>query len=108
MPEIFFIGHTAGIVLAKAQYGNFLVLYQNSTVGKNHGDAPIIETGAIMYPNSAIIGKCRVRRNTVVAQGVSVINQDTEAGHIAFQGGGGGLVFREPKHLIQSDFFRSV
>lgn len=108
MPEVFFIGHTAGIVLAKARYDNFLVLYQNSTVGKNHGDAPIIEAGVVMYPNTAVIGKCLVRSNTVIAQGVSVINQDTESGRIAFQGSGGGLIFRDPKHRIQRDFFRSV
>ena len=108
MPEVFFIGHTAGIVLAKAQYDNFLVLYQNSTVGKNHGDAPTIEAGCIMYPNTAIIGECLVRRNTTVAQGVSVINQDTQVGRIAFQGNNGELIFREPKHIIQRDFFRSI
>jgi serine O-acetyltransferase len=42
LPEVFFIGHSVGIVLAKADYGNRLVLYQNSTVGKNHGEAPVL------------------------------------------------------------------
>jgi hypothetical protein len=31
LPEVFFIGHSVGIVLAKATYGEHLVLYQNST-----------------------------------------------------------------------------
>ena len=30
LPEVFFIGHSVGIVLAKARYGNRLVLYQNA------------------------------------------------------------------------------
>ena len=34
MPARFFIGHSAGIVLAKASYADYLVLYPNSTVGK--------------------------------------------------------------------------
>jgi serine O-acetyltransferase len=108
LPEVFFIGHSVGIVLAKASYGNHLVLYQNSTVGKNHGDAPVLGEGVIMYPNTAIIGRCQVRDRSYIAQGVSVINRDTEPGCIAYQGQGGGLVFKPPAHDILADFFRDV
>lgn len=107
MPEVFFIGHSVGIVLAKASYGNFLVLYQNSTVGKNHGDAPLIEDGVIMYPNTAIIGRCRVQKGSVISQGCSVVNRNTEAFKIAFQHAGGRLTFRDMSHSIQDDFFRN-
>lgn len=108
LPEVFFIGHSVGIVLAKASYGNHLVLYQNSTVGKNHGEAPVLEDGVILYPNTAVIGGCRVRSRSIIAQGVSVISRDTEAGHIAYQGTDGGLVFKAPGHDILGDFFRDV
>lgn len=106
MPEIFFIGHSVGIVLAKATYGNYLVLYQNSTVGKNHGDAPIIEEGVVMYPNTAIIGRCHVRKNTVLSQGTGIINQDTPGNTLAFRGESGLLVFKPSSRNIQSDIFR--
>lgn len=108
LPEVFFIGHSVGIVLAKATYCNHLVLYQNSTVGKNHGEAPVLEDGVILYPNTAVIGRCRVRSRSIIAQGVSVISRDTEAGRIAYQGVGGELVFRTPGHDILADFFRDV
>lgn len=108
LPEVFFIGHSVGIVLAKASYGNHLVLYQNSTVGKNHGDAPVLGEGVIMYPNTAIIGRCQVRDRSYIAQGVSVINRDTEPASIAYQGPGGSLVFKPPGHDILADFFRDV
>lgn len=107
MPEVFFIGHSAGIVLAKASYGNHLVLYQNSTVGKNHGESPAISEGVIMYPNTAIIGRCAVAKNSIISQGVSVINCDTSANSIAFSGEGGALVFRPNQRCIQADFFRN-
>ena len=107
MPEVFFIGHTAGIVLAKATYSNHLVLYQNSTVGKNHGDAPIFEDGVIMYPNTAVLGNSRLRKGTVISQGVSVINTTTEENMIAFDGPGNSLIYKAPKHCIQQDFFRN-
>jgi serine O-acetyltransferase len=107
MPEIFFIGHSAGIVLAKATYGNYLVLYQNSTVGKNHGVAPVIEDGVIMYPNTAIIGRCHVRANTVLSQGTGIVNQDTPGNALAFRGDADGkLVFKPIKHNALADLFR--
>lgn len=106
MPEIFFIGHSVGIVLAKATYGNRLVLYQNSTVGKNHGVAPVIGHGVVMYPNTAIIGGCHVRDGSVISQGVSVINSETPGNCLVFQGRAGELLFRESKRNVLDDIFR--
>ncbi len=106
LPDIFFIGHSPGIVLAKATYANYLVLYQNSTVGKNHGEAPIIEERVVMYPNTAIIGKCHVRKNTVLAQGTGIISKDTPGNSIAFNGEGGNLIFKPSKRDIIANIFR--
>jgi serine O-acetyltransferase len=106
LPEVFFIGHSVGIVLAKATYGERLVIYQNSTVGKNHGTAPVLEAGVVMYPNTSIIGRCLVREGSVIAQGVSVVNQDTAAHRLVFQGERGGLVFKTSDRDIQADIFR--
>ncbi len=106
LPEVFFIGHSVGIVLAKATYGERLVIYQNSTVGKNHGTAPVLEAGVVMYPNTAVIGRCVVREGSVIAQGVSVVNQDTQAHSLVFQGDRGGLVFKASERDIQGDIFR--
>jgi serine O-acetyltransferase len=106
MPEVFFIGHSVGIVLAKATYGNFLVLYQNSTVGKNHGEAPVLGEGVVMYPNTAIIGKSTIANGSIISQGVSVINRATKEGSIVYQGQRGELVFKKSERDILSDFFR--
>jgi serine O-acetyltransferase len=108
LPKVFLIGHSVGIVLAKATYGNHLVLYQNSTVGKNHGVAPVLEDGVILYPNTAIIGDCLVRAGSVISQGVSVIGQSTESQKVVFQGNAGSLVFKEKSRNILADFFRDV
>lgn len=106
MPDIFFIGHSVGIVLAKATYNNYFVLYQNSTVGKNHGDAPVIGEGTVMYPNTAIIGRCNVGPRTIISQGTGIINQDTPGNVLAFRGEGGKLVFKPAKRDIFADLFR--
>jgi serine O-acetyltransferase len=108
LPEVFFIGHSVGIVLAKASYANHLVLYQNCTVGKNHGAAPVLEEGVVLYPNSAVIGGGVIRTRSVLSQGVSVINRSTEANKVVFQGGHGSLVFKALDRNILADFFRDV
>lgn len=106
MPSIFFIGHSVGIVLAKATYGNYLVLYQNSTVGKNHGIAPVLGEGVVMYPNTAIIGRCQVGDRSIISQGCSVINQNTPGDCLVFNSGQGGLVFKRNPRDILADIFR--
>ncbi|ASU41585.1 hypothetical protein hmeg3_21240 [Herbaspirillum sp. meg3] len=105
LPEKFFIGHSVGIVLAKATYNDYLVLYQNSTVGKNHGVAPVLEEGVVMYPNTAIIGRSHVRKNSILAQGVSVINSDTPGETAVFRGPE-GLLFKPLQQDVLRDIFR--
>ena len=106
MPEVFFIGHSVGIVLAKATYGERLVLYQGCTVGKNHGVAPVIGANVVMYPGSAIIGRCQIADGSVIAQGVGVVNQSTPGNCLVFAGPAGGLLFKPPAHHAQDDIFR--
>ena len=106
MPEVFFIGHSVGIVLAKASYGERLVLYQGCTVGKSHGVAPVIGANVLMYPGSAIIGRCQIGDGSVIAQGVGVINQSTPGDCLVFAGHGGKLLLKPPTLDALGDIFR--
>ena len=106
LPEVFFIGHSVGIVLAKATYGERLVLYQNSTVGKNHGVSPVIEAGVVMYANTAVIGRCLVRTGSVLSQGTSVVNRDTPGDTLVFAGAGGELAFKPLRRPLLDEIFR--
>lgn len=106
MPERFFIGHSVGIVLAKATYGDHLVLYQNSTVGKNNGVAPQIGAKCILYPNSAVIGNCRLGEATTVSQGVGLIDTDTPGNCIAFRGERASPQMKPAKKRYIEQYFR--
>ena len=106
LPEVFFIGHSPGIVLAKATYGNRLAIYQGVTVGRNGDAAPVIEDDVILYPGSAAIGACRIARGSVLSQGTRLTDRDTQAGMIAFPGAGGVPVFGRPGRDLLGDFFR--
>jgi len=106
MPPVFYIGHSVGIVLAKATYGNFLVLYQNSTVGRHKDQIPVIGERVVLYPNTAVIGRSVVEDDAVVSQGVSVVNKHVPKGSMAFAGAPGELVFRPRPDDLLSEYFR--
>lgn len=106
MPQVFFIGHSVGIVFAKATYGNYFVVYQNSTVGKNHGVAPVLGEGVVMYPGTSIIGRCEVGNRTVLSQGTSLINTSTQGDCTVFPCRQGGVVCKPTRRNILADIFR--
>jgi len=106
MPQVFYIGHSVGIVLAKATYGEFLVLYQNSTVGRHKDQIPVIGERVVLYPNTAVIGRSVVEDDAVVSQGVSVVNKHVPKGAMAFAGPLGELVFRPRPDDLLSEYFR--
>ncbi|WP_017671917.1 hypothetical protein [Blastomonas sp. AAP53] len=108
LPDIFLIGHSVGIVLSKADYGNHLVLFQNSTVGRHGEDRPVIENGVILYPNTAVIGKSLIRERSVISQGVRVIGRETAARQIAYQGAANTLMFKEDRNNTLGLYFRGV
>jgi serine O-acetyltransferase len=106
LPDIFCICHSPGIVLAQATYANYLVLYQSCTVGRVDPDArPVLSEGVVMFPNSAIVGKCNIGPRTYLSQGNSIIDADTPGNCVVFSQAG-KLVFRPPKRDFMAHFFR--
>jgi len=106
MPPVFFIGHSVGIVLAKATYGNYLVLYQNSTIGRHLDRIPVLGEGVVIYPNTAVIGASVIEDGGVVSQGTSVIDSHVPARSIAFGADSGKLSFRPAPETLLREYFR--
>lgn len=106
MPPVFYIGHSVGIVLAKATYGNYLVLYQNSTVGRHKDQIPVIGDRVVLYPNTAVIGRTVIANDAVLSQGVSAVNKRVPEGVIAFRGAGSDLAFQPRPDDLLKEYFR--
>ena len=107
LPEVFYIGHSVGIVLAKATYGNHLVLYQGVNVGRHKDQIPVIGDRVVLYPYSSVVGRAVVEDDCVVSQGVRVINKQVTKGSVVFAGDRPGeLAFhRRPDDLL-GEYFR--
>ena len=68
MPDIFFLVHPVGTVLGNANYKNYLVVYQNVTVGASRSNIyPTFSEGTVLYSKSSIIGICNLGKNVVLA-----------------------------------------
>jgi serine O-acetyltransferase len=106
LPDIFYIPHSPGIVLSRAHYADYFVLYQNTTVGRVQPDLlPRFEPGVVLYPNSVVIGNCHIRANSFIAQGQAVIDADTPGDCVVFNHNG-KLIFKPPSFDILSYFFK--
>lgn len=105
LPDIWFVGHSPGIVLARAEYGSHFCVYQGCTVGKNHGRGPVLGKGVLMYPGSSILGGCKIGDRTVVAQGQRVVEHDTPGDCYVFSHGP-ELVLKPMKRPDLDDIFR--
>ncbi|THD58966.1 MAG: hypothetical protein E8A49_18075 [Phenylobacterium sp.] len=106
MPKVFYIGHSLGIVLAKATYGEHLVLYQNCTVGRHKDQIPVIGARVVLYPGSSVAAGAVIEDDVVLSQGVRVIGKRAPKGMMVFSGAAGELTFRpRPDDLLQ-EYFR--
>jgi serine O-acetyltransferase len=82
LPEIFLVIHGVGTILGKATYSSYFVVTQGCTIGTSANEAPKIGAGAIMYPNSSIVGKSVLRENCCIANGAFVSNYESQANEL--------------------------
>lgn len=76
MPDIFLLVHPLGTVLGNASYGDYLVIYQNCTVGAVSDIYPVFGTGTILYSRSSVLGASRSGDDVVFAANSAVVDVD--------------------------------
>ena len=77
MPDIFLLVHPLGTILGNAKYNNYLVVYQNVTVGADEKSIyPSFGSGTVLYAKSSIIGKCNLGDDVVLGAGTIILNTD--------------------------------
>ena len=92
--DFFFPMHALGSVVGYGEFGPFIVMTQNCTIGHNHGTYPSIQGGLWMGPGSAILGRSKVGRNVRVAANALVVDRDVPDDVVVF-GVGTDIRFKE-------------
>lgn len=82
MPEIFLLVHPIGSIIGNAKYSNYLVVYQNCSIGADEsGIYPRFREGTILYSRSSVIGDCEIGSNVVFAANSFIINTNIADNH---------------------------
>jgi serine O-acetyltransferase len=76
MPDIFMLVHPVGSVIGNANYKDYLVIYQNCTVGADAGIYPRFGEGVILYSGSSVLGDSTIGDNVTFGANAMVVNTD--------------------------------
>jgi serine O-acetyltransferase len=74
MPDVFMLVHPVGTVLGHASYQDYLVDYQNCTIGAVTDVYPKFGTGTILYSRTSVLGNCRLGDDVVLAANCMIVN----------------------------------
>ncbi|MSP96931.1 MAG: hypothetical protein EXR29_06825 [Betaproteobacteria bacterium] len=104
LPEIFFVSHSVGVVLGKASYSDYLVVFQGSTVGRIGENCPALDRGVILFPNAVVAGNSKIGPNTFISANVSIINREIKGNAIVAYAGT-DITLIQPSRNILGDYF---
>ena len=76
MPEIFLLVHPVGTVVGAASYRDYLVIYQNCTVGADAGVYPTFGEGVVLFSRTSVLGRSVVGDDVVFAANSFLVNAD--------------------------------
>ena len=87
--------HPVGTVVGAATYGDYLVLYQNCTLGADAGVYPTLGEGVILYSRTSVLGRSVVGDNVVFAANSFLVNTDVPSDSL--------VVGQFPSHRIRGN-----
>jgi serine O-acetyltransferase len=105
LPPVMFLNHVLGTVIGRGTYGNYLLVTQNVTFGKDRDAAPVIGEGVIVYGGALIAGATTIGDRTVVAANAAIVNASVP-GDSVVAGASPALIVRPRKRLLTEEFFR--
>lgn len=79
MPDIFMLVHPVGTVLGHGHYQDYLVVYQNCTVGALTDIYPRFGVGTILYSRTSVLGNCKLGDDVVLAANSLIVDLEVPA-----------------------------
>ncbi len=111
LPEHFLCEHPIGSVLGKAQYGDYLCVYQGVTVGANFRRETciylVLGDFVTLYANATVLGESRIGNQVVVAANAFVMNENIPDHCVVF-GSSPNLTIRTYSEKEMQDKFMRI
>lgn len=105
LPEHFLFVHPVGTVLGNAKYGDYLVVYQNVTVGSKTGGVYPCFTGQnILYSGTTVIGSSTLGLNSAMGANSFLMDREIPDHHIVVGSHPLNRLISNDKNLINTCF----
>lgn len=102
LPLHFMAEHLLGSVLGRAQYSDYLFVYQGTTIGGNRkGDVlyyPKVGENVVLYANATVLGNTSIGNNVIISANTYIINEDIPNNCIVF-GHSPNIIIKEQSEM---------
>lgn len=105
LPSHFMVEHPLGSVLGRADYGDFLFIYQGVTVGGNISSSngvpvyPTLGNNIILFSDAKVLGDANVGNNVIFGANSYVINEDIPDDSMVFGMSPNLVIKHEPEKI---------
>lgn len=105
LPSHFMVEHPLGSVLGRANYGDFLFIYQGVTVGGNISSSngvpvyPTLGNNIILFSDAKVLGDVHVGNNVIFGANSYVINEDIPDDSMVFGMSPNLVIKHEPEKI---------
>lgn len=109
MPDIFQLVHPLGTIIGRANFSNYLVIYQGVTIGGVHSkkgiDYPVIGEKVVCFSNCSVIGKVIIESNSVVGANTTIVGGRFTSGITILGNHPKNVIIQKNNNIIQEMFF---
>ena len=74
MPDIFMLVHPVGSVIGHASFKNYLMIYQNCSIGATDSEYPVFGEGVVLYSKSSVLGSSQIGDNVILGANTLIVN----------------------------------
>lgn len=103
LPLHFMAEHLLGSVLGRAQYSDYLFVYQGTTIGGNRkGDVlyyPKVGENVVLYANATVLGNTSIGNNVIISANTYIINENIPNNCIIVFGHSPNIIIKEQSEM---------
>jgi len=106
MPDIFLLVHPVGTVIGNGEFSDYLVIYQNVTIGSDKdGIYPAFMGENVLYSGCSVIGKVTLGKNCIVGANAFIRKSDNASAGLLYAGAFPHNKVTEHRKSVINDFF---
>lgn len=106
LPDIFALDHPTGTVMGRANYSDFFIFSQNTTIGNNNGIYPTFGKNVALFSGVTIIGDSHIGENCLISANTYIKDTNIPNNSIVF-GTSPNLIIKTKPDIYFKEFFQS-